>query len=485
MCERMVIHMETFPQPRPHRSGRPVRTILVLSLATLVAAIDTNIVNIGLPTISRDLHTGFSSVQWVMLSYMLAVTVLIVGVGRIGDLFGKKWIFNAGLFLFSVSSLFCGLSRSIGTLIAMRALQGVGGAILMALSFALVADLVPREKIMGSMAVLTAMLPIGFALGPTVGGLLLSLGSWRYLFFFNVPLGLVALALSLKFPDDRTPAARRRFDWVGLLLMIAALVAYVMGIIRTEDLGIAPETVLLFLGAAAGLCLFLLWERRESTPLVELSMFRSGTFSASLVVSVLVYTVITGNWLIVPFYLQQAKGFSTLTCGLLMTVGPVGCAVFTPVASKLSERFGSFIVMKAGMLAFAVGTFGMSALNVHTGTPGFIVTLFCFNGSLAFFQTPNNAEVISAAPPEKRGVASGLLNLSRTVGQTTGTALLGAIFYCFAGTKTLANAKPAGIVTGIHSAYFIAGFIAAAAFLIGLKWLVPEKTAVSSAKSEN
>ena len=464
-----------------HRGqSRPALAILVLSLSTLVAAIDTNIVNIGLPTISRELHTGFSSAQWVMLSYMLAVTVLIVGVGRIGDLFGKKWIFNAGLLLFSASSLFCGLSGSIAMLIAMRALQGVGGAILMALSFALVGDLIPKEKIMGNMAVLTAMLPIGFALGPTVGGLLLSLGSWRYLFFFNVPLGLAALLLALQFPDDRKPAAESRFDWVGLLLMVAALFAYVMGITRTEDAGMAPETMLLFLGSAAGLLAFLLWERRADAPLVELSMFRSGTFSASLVVSVLVYTVITGNWLIVPFYLQQAKGFSTLACGLMMTVGPVGCAIFTPAASMLAKRFGSFAVMKAGVLAFAAGTFWMSTLSLRTGAAGFCIALFCFNGSLAFFQTPNNAEVISAAPPEKRGVASGLLNLSRTVGQTSGTAILGAIFYCFAGTKDLAGAKPAAIVSGIRFSYLIAGMIAAAAFLIGMKWLVPEKGGASS-----
>lgn len=476
LTQETIMENPKFSAAQPHSGRHSTSAVLVLSLATLVAAIDTNIVNIGLPTISRDLHTGFSSVQWVMLSYMLAVTALVVGVGRIGDLFGKKRIFTVGLFLFSIFSLLCGLSRSIGMLIAMRALQGVGGAILMSISFALVADLVPEEKIMGSMAALTAMLPIGFALGPTVGGLLLSLGSWRYLFFFNVPLGLVALLLSLRFPDDHSASAeQRRFDWLGLLLLAATLVAYIMGITQTENVGMAWGTALLFLGALAGLVLFLIRERRERNPLVELSLFRSGTFNASLIVSVLVYTVITGNWLIVPFYLQQAKGLSTLACGMMMTVGPVGCALFTPVAGKLAERFGSFAVMKAGVLAFAVGTFCMSTLSLHASALRFIVTLFCFNGSLAFFQTPNNAEVISSAQPEKRGVASGLLNLSRTVGQVTGTAVLGAIFYFFTGTKTLADAEPARIVTGIHYAYFIAGFVAAAAFLIGLKWLVPQK----------
>lgn len=460
--------------------SHPALIIVVLSLSILVASVDTNIVNIGLPTISISLHAGFSSVQWVTLSYMLAVTALIVGVGRIGDLFGKKRFFNVGLLLFSAASFLCGASVSIGMLIALRALQGVGGAILMALSFALAGDLIPKEKLMGGMAVLTLMMPVGFALGPTVGGLLLGLGSWRWLFFFNVPLGLAALVLSLRFPDDRADAGGGRFDWAGLFLLAATLIVYTLGITRAEDANSGAEVALLLAGAAAGVCFFLLRERRAGSPLVELSLFRSGIFSASLVVSVLVYAVITGNWLIVPFYLQQAKGFSTLACGLMMTAGPVSCALFTPVSSWMARRFGSYPVMKAGTLVFAAGTFLMSTLNAHTTVPGFILSLVVFNGSLAFFQTPNNAEVISHAPAEKRGVASGLLNLSRTVGQTTGTALMGAIFYCFAGTKTIAAAPPASIVNGIHYAYLIGGFAAVAAFCIGLKWLVPPKAAPSA-----
>lgn len=465
-----------------HPQRRFVRAVTVLSLSTLVAAIDTNIVNIGLPTISRTLHAGFSGVQWVMLSYLLAVTALIVGIGHLGDLFGKKGIFLAGLALFSLASALCGFSNSIGMLIAMRALQGIGGAILMALSFALVGDLVPGEKILGTMGILTAMLPIGFALGPTVGGLLLAAGNWRLLFFFNVPLGALALVLALRFPEVPPAAEHRRMDWAGMALLVLLLAGYVLGVTQAENTGFSAGTALLFVSAVILLAVFLWWERKAEVPLVDLSMFRSTTFCASLAVSVLVYTAITGHWLIVPFYLQQGMGYSTSVCGLMMTVGPVGCALFTPVSSALARRFGSFRVMKLGVLAFTAGAFWMSTLSRSTTVPGFLAALFFFNGSLAFFQTPNNAEVISAAPPEKRGVASGLLNLSRTVGQTTGTAVIGAVFYCFTGTKAMAKATPAHIVTGIHSAYLIAGFLAVAAFLIGLKGLAaPRKKERASA----
>lgn len=445
--------------------------VLVLALTTLIAAIDTNIVNIGLPTISAVLHTGFSDVQWVMLSYLLAVTALIVGAGRIGDLFGKKWIFLGGILLFTLASLLCGFSTSIWMLVALRALQGIGGAVLMALSFALAGDLMPQERILSCMSVLTAMLPIGFALGPTVGGILLRFFSWRALFFFNVPLGILAFLFALTFPALPPQERHRRFDFTGMLLLTAALVCYVLGVTTTEDVGFAMPVLALFGAFVLLLAVFLLWEKRTVVPLLDLSLFKSPTFAASLAVSVLVYTVITGNWLILPFYLQQGKMYSTFVCGLMMTVGPVGCAIFTPVSSALAERFGSYRVMKLGVLAFAAGTFLMATLGQNTTPLRFMATLFFFNGSLAFFQTPNNAQVISDARPERRGVASSLLNLSRTVGQTTGASVMGAIFYCFTGTKTVANAAPAAIVTGIRTAYFSAGFISVAALLVAFFFL--------------
>jgi Arabinose efflux permease len=218
--------------------------VIVLALTTLMAAIDTNIVNIALPTVARSLNASFASVQWIALSYLLAVTSLIVGIGRIGDVFGKKSIFIFGIIVFTAASLLCGISTSIYTLILFRALQGVGGAVLMALSFAILGDLVSKEKIVQSMGILTAMLPIGFALGPSVGGALIGVSGWRSIFFFNVPIGIIALILVLRFPKIPISEKVEKFDVPGLILLCAALSCYVLSVTFAEDKGLSKIVIL-------------------------------------------------------------------------------------------------------------------------------------------------------------------------------------------------------------------------------------------------
>jgi EmrB/QacA subfamily drug resistance transporter len=448
--------------------------VLVLSLTTLMAAIDTNIVNIALPTVAKSLRASFASVQWIALSYLLAVTSLIVGIGRIGDVFGKKSIFILGIIIFTVASLLCGVSTTIYTLILFRALQGVGGAILMALSFAILGDLVSKDRIIQSMGILTAMLPVGFALGPSVGGVLIGYFGWRSIFFFNVPIGIIALILVLGFPKIPISEKVEKFDVPGLLLLCAALSCYVLSVTFAEDNGLSRIVVLFIALTVIFIIAFLLLEHRIKSPLIKLSMFKDKVFSGSLAISVLMYTVITGAVFILPFYLQQGKLYSTSTSGLLMTIGPIGCTIFTPISTKLARHLGNYTVMILGIIIFAIGSFGMSTLRGSTSIAIFAVTILIFNGSLAFFQTPNNASIMSSSKPEQRGLASGLLNLSRTIGQTTGAALMGALFYFFTKTKSITKTNPANIISGIHYTFLFAAGIIIIAFIISLVTLLPK-----------
>lgn len=464
--------------------GSYLLIIIVLSLTTLMAAIDTNIVNIGIPTIAKAFNSGFGNVEWIALSYLLAVTSLIVGIGRIGDIFGKKSIFVFGIILFTIASLLCGVSTSIYMLIIFRALQGAGGAVLMALSFAIVGDLVKSDKLVSSMSILTAMLPIGFALGPSIGGFLIGCFGWRAIFIFNVPIGIVTLILVARFPKVPISEKPQRFDIIGLILLAFTLICYVLSVTFGESDGF-NTTVILAIGLAVlGLILFLLREHYVSYPLVKLSMFKDKLFSGSLAISIIVYSVITGTLLILPFYLQQARGFSTSHSGLMMTIGPISCAIFTPISQWCAKKFGNYPVMLFGILAYAAGTFLLSTLNETSTLIRFFGTIVLFNGSIAFFQTPNNASIIANAKPAQRGLASGLLNLSRTIGQTTGMAFLGAIFYFFANTRTVANMKPINIVTGFDKALFISGFALLFAFILGIFTLSRKQEHASSLNGE-
>lgn len=448
--------------------------IFVLSLTTLMSSIDTNIVNIGLPTIAKALNAGFANLQWIALSYLLAVTSLIVGIGRIGDIFGKKNIFICGIIIFTIASLLCGLAPSIYVLIAFRALQGIGGSILMALSFAIVGDLVPKERLIESMSILTAMLPIGFALGPSLGGILIRLFGWRSIFFLNIPIGIVAFIFIRKFPSIPISEKIQKFDLAGMLVLTSTLICYVLSVTLAESQGFSNKVIALVAATIIGITAFILLEKKVDFPMINLAMFKNTVFSCSLAISVLIYTVITGAVVVLPFYLQQAKGFSTSASGLMMMAGPVGCAIFTPVSERASKRFGNFKVMISGILCFGLGALLMSTMSVATTALNFVGALFLFNGSLAFFQTPNNAAIISMAKPEQRGLASGLLNLSRTIGQTTGAAVMGAIFYFFSKSKSIDSSSAQNIAKGIHNTFIFATVLMACGFVIGLLALRPK-----------
>lgn len=452
-----------------------IPVIFVLCLTTLMSSIDTSIVNIGLRTIEEALKSDFSSVQWVTLSYMLAVTSLIVGIGRIGDIFGKKKLFIFGIGLFTVTSFLCGVSVSIYELIVFRAFQGIGAATLIALSFAIVGDLVPKEKVVDGMAAITATMPIGFALGPSIGGLLISAFGWQSIFFLNVPLGVIAFFMALKFPPIPISEKVQKFDLWGMLILAATLMAYVLSVTLAENLGTSRIVISLIAATVVGIAAFVLVEKKTKVPLIHLEMFRNAVFSVSLVISVLLYASTNGFNTIFPFFLEQARNCSASTAGLLMMAGPLGCAAFTPVANSMAKRLGNTKTMILGILILGIGVFIISTFGVSTSMITIAITVFLWNSGLAFFQAPNNAFIMSLAKPEQRGLISGLLNLARTIGQTTGIAVLGALFYVFTRTKSIVTASSQSIVSGMRSTFLVTVLIVTCAFLLGMAVYKPWK----------
>ena len=282
------------------------------------------------------------------------------------------------------------------------------------------------------------------------------------------------MLLVVKFPKIPISEKVDKFDIPGLLLLCAALSCYVLSVTFAEDYGLNRVVVLFIILTIICIGAFLLLEHKIKSPLIKLSMFKDTVFSGSLAISVLIYTVITGAVFILPFYLQQGKLYSTAESGLLMTIGPIGCTIFTPISTKAAKRFGNYTIMILGIIIFALGAFGMSTLKASSSISVFALAILIFNGSLAFFQTPNNASIIASAKPEQRGLASGLLNLSRTIGQTTGAALMGATFYFFTRTKTISKSTPTDIVSGIHYTFLVAGGIIIIAFIIALFTLLPK-----------
>lgn len=464
----------------PHH--RPIRAGMVLtglSLAILLSQLGTNVINVALPTLVNDLGVDFGSVQWVVVSYLLVVTALIVGVGRFGDQLGKKRLYLWGLAVFMAASVLCALSGNLPLLIAGRAAQGLGGAILMALSFAFVGEVFPKTRTGFAMGVLSTMVSFGIALGPSLGSLALAAFGWQAVFWVNLPFGLLAFLLVGRYLPNAVDAPKHpvpagRFDWLGTILLALTLGAYSLAMTFSGKQGFGSPLVLqLGLGAVVGLVLFLAVQVKARAPLLKLSMFGNALLSSSMAMSVLVYAVMMATLVLGPFYLSKALGLDTRMVGLVMTVGPLAAAIMGVPAGTVADRIGAKLAMIIGLALFTVGAFVMSWVSHDGGVATYIVAILFISVGLAFFQTPNNTAVMADARPEQRGLVSGLLALARNLGLITGASLMGALFASVAGDT--ATSTPEMVTDGMRFAFRIAAAMAAAAFLLSLTTLRPRR----------
>ena len=295
----------------------------------LLSSLGTSIANVALPTLAQSFAASFQQVQWVVLAYLLAITTLIVSVGRLGDITGRRRLLLAGIFLFTLASVFCGFAPTLGWLVAARAAQGLGAAIMMALTMAFVGETVPLGKTGRTMGLLGTMSALGTALGPSLGGALIAGLGWRSIFFLNAPLGFLTFFLAHRYlPVDRLAPKTDRvgFDLVGTVLLALALAAYAVAMsVGRGHFG--SLNLALLLAAACGVGLFVLVEANVASPLIRLAMFRDPVLRASLALSTLVSTVMMSTLVVGPFYLSRGLGLDTGSVGLVMSVGPLVTAL--------------------------------------------------------------------------------------------------------------------------------------------------------------
>ncbi|MDP4074381.1 MFS transporter [Acidovorax sp. A1169] len=464
----------TTPPSTPSPAA-PRGVLASLSLAMLLSSLGTSIANVGLPTLAQAFGASFQQVQWVVLAYLLAITTVVVSVGRLGDLLGRRRLLLAGIALFTGASLLCGLAPSLWLLIAARAVQGLGAAVMMALAMALVADAVPKARTGSAMGLLGTMSAVGTALGPTLGGALIAGWSWPALFFINLPLGGAALWLAHRcLPADRERAAtqRPRFDIAGTVLLAATLAAYALAMTLGRGHWGALNTALL-VGAGAGLALFVGVEHRAggraggAAPLVPLALFKGPALGAGFAMGTLVTTVVMATLVVGPFYLSGALGLGAAQVGLAMSCGPLVSALAGVPAGRLVDRLGTQRTTVAGLIAMAAGSAALALLPAvwpASGVLGYVAALAVITAGYALFQAANNTAVMAATAlqPQQRGVTSGLLNLSRNLGLVTGASAMGAVFVWGVGGQGTAAAMPGEVLRGMQ-----ATFGAAAALVVG------------------
>ncbi|MCK8686897.1 MFS transporter [Pseudomonas umsongensis] len=431
--------------------------LVSLSLAMLLSSLGTSIANVGLPSLAQAFSASFQQVQWVVIAYLLVITTLIVSVGRFGDLVGRRRLLLCGIALFTLASACCALAPNLGLLIAARALQGLGAAIMMALTLALVGETVAKGKTGGAMGLLGTMSAIGTALGPALGGVLIGEFGWRSMFLISVPLGMATWLLAQRYlPDDRpAQSARTGFDPAGTLLLALSLAAYALAMTLGRAHFGLPNIVLL-LAACLGLGLFVRVESRVAAPLVRLALFRDSRFSGSLAMSLLVTTVMMATLLVGPFYLSQTLRLSAMEIGLVLSVGPLVAALTGVPAGRIVDRCGAPGITLAGLLGMALGCLMLSLVPESFGVGGYLAPMVVLTLGYAVFQTANNTAVMLDVAPDQRGVVSGLLNLSRNLGLVTGASALGAVFALASRAVDIGTAHPQAIASGLRTTFLVA-----------------------------
>lgn len=403
--------------------------LAALSLVLLLPSLGTSIANVALPTLAKSFDATMADVQWVVVSYLLSVTSLIVGAGRLGDIVGRSRLLMAGIMVFATASALCAMAPTMWFLIAARALQGLGAAIMMALSVAMVGDLVPKDRTGSAMGLLGTVSAVGTALGPSLGGALIASFGWPAIFMLLAVLGAIAVLIGrLLFPTDVMGSRRPSgFDFAGLILLASSLLAFSLTMTMSGKLS-GPTLVALAAIAGLALLAFVAHEARASEPLVRLDLLRGRKLGTGLTSLALVSAIVMATLIVGPFYMSGTLGFGAVETGLAMSVGPGVAALSGAPAGQLVDRLGAFRVVFSGLLAVVAGSLLLTVLAGYYGIGGYLAGLVLVTFGYAFFQAANTADIMREATSDRRGVTSALLGLSRNLGLIAGASAMGAVY---------------------------------------------------------
>jgi EmrB/QacA subfamily drug resistance transporter len=412
-------------------AGRKQRLVVLLicSSSLFMTYLDSTILNVALPTLQADLHASLAGLQWVADAYLLVLASLLLLAGSMADRFGRKRLFLIGLAGFSLGSLLCSLAPNVGSLVALRMLQALGGCMLTPVSLSIVrntfTDARERARALG---IWSGIFGLATACGPVVGGILVSQVGWRSVFWVNVPIGAAMLVAARRYvPESRAPRPRR-VDAPGQLLMIAFLGTLTYAVIQGPAYGWASTPILtLFTIAAAALAAFITVERRREEPLLELRFFRSPPFAGASVIAVLSFVILAGFLFVITLYLQQARGYSPLHAGLALLPATVVMAAAAPVAGHLTGRRGPLIPLAASGILMAVGSALLLGLNPGTSYLWLALAFAVLGAGLGLVNPPITNAGVSGMPPEQAGVASAVISSTRQIGNVLGVAVMGAM----------------------------------------------------------
>jgi len=451
-------------------------TFAITSVALFMTTLDNLVVTTALPVIRNDLNASLSGLEWTVNAYTLTFAVLLLPGAALGDRFGRRRMFVLGLGIFTLASAAAALAPNIEFLIAARALQGLGGAIVTPLTLTILSAAVSAERrglVLGAWGGISGL---AVAIGPLVGGAVVEGISWQWIFWLNVPIGLVLIPLAaLRLRESRGP--NDKLDLPGLGLASVGLLGIVWGLVRANQVGwTSPETILTIGGGAVVLALFVLWELRAPEPMLPLRFFRNRTFAAANAASWLMFFGMFGSIFLLAQFFQVIQGYSPLQAGLRILPWTAMPIFVAPIAGALSDRIGGGRIMAVGLSLQAAGLAWIATVSTPTVPYGELVIPFILSGvGMALYFAPVANVVLSAVRPEEEGQASGSLNAIRELGGVFGVAVLAAIFAHYGGYST-----PDSFSNGMNAAVYVGAALVAVGALAS--FLIPRRRSVTESE---
>lgn len=441
-----------------------------LALTMLLASLGVSIPNVALPFIAKNFNADFSEAQLIIIGYLLAVTVLIVTAAKLGDIFGRRRVLLVGIVLFSGAAMASGVAQNLWIIIFSRVIQGVGAAILMSMSIALISDSIPKEKTGSAMGLMGTMSAVGTASGPSLGGFLINSYGWRSVFFLMAFVGISSFIIAKRYirttENKPNTFSIKDIDVVGMLILGFALSTYSIGV--TLNGGHLTEVNwALIVVSAISIFAFLKFERNKQNPLLRLNLFNRA-LSSNLFMNVIVSTVMMSTLIVGPFYLSKAAGLTPLIVGAVMSVGPLLSIISGIPAGKAVDKIGAKSITKIGLSLMALGTISLCISPLLFGIKGYIFSILFLSPGYQLFQASNNTSVMDNISEKERGVVSGLLSLSRNIGLISGASVMGAVFSFSTGIKEISSASASALSRGMECTFLVATVLLLIAITIAI-----------------
>lgn len=437
--------------------------ITAIGMFTIMSTLDGSIVNIALPVMSRDLNIPMNQAEWVVSIYLMMICGLLLFFGKLGDSIGKIKVFRIGMVLFLIGSLFAGFNNSLALLLAARIVQATGASMTMANNNGIVTEIFPMNERGKALGLIGSFVSIGAIAGPGIGGLILGQLPWGYIFWINIPIGIVALILGTVVLPKDLPSKRVPIDWSGFISFLAFILTLFMGIFLGQERGFTDPLILgLFVIAVIALAAFVQIERHKNDPLVSFKLFSNSAFTLSLLSAFFIFVTNFFFNVISPFYLQNARGLSPEKAGYLLMIFPIVQVIVAPVAGSIADRIGPYRITMVGLLFIVGSQIGYALFNLQTSFVfvALMIGLVGFGNGL--FQAPNNTVVMSSVAPRDLGIAGGMNALARNLGMVVGissaTTVLFSSMSHTAGRKvtTYLTGQPNVFIAGMHVSFWVA-----------------------------